>query len=548
MQGIKGGVKKMTQILNFAKSESETANEQTQFVKNRFWNIAVGLKAFGITDVAELRDKLYNNAYGTIIAECSLKGYPLPERPDEYLEEVISTVSKMPIQEAASLMSFEQLEPKPMLTLVEAKSAPKLDKEAFYGIAGEYVRLIEPYSEADPIGILINVLTGFGNIIGNKAYFPVGTGGEVYARLFSVLVGKSAKGRKGTTWTDTAPLFKAAAPEWLKERVRSKGGLSSGEGLLHAVRDPRYEMREETDKKTGQKELREVLVDEGVEDKRLMVIEPEFSAVFQNAKRDGNTLSEFIRNAHDMGREESWAPIVKNSKDKATGAHISIIGHITTDELKTKMNKVDITNGFANRFIWLLVKRSKFIPIPHDRAKLQGSIDKLGSKLAGLIEFASQPRVMRFDPVATKMWEQIYIALGQDDANAIVDVLMGRGDSNTLRLSMIYALLDGSEIMRKEHLLAAYALINYAKQCVEYIFGDSTGDPIADTIYEALCEAPEGLSRTDIYKEVFNKNQKSDVIKSALELLVDQKKVQVFEVKGIGKRKKTIYRAIEGAK
>lgn len=531
-------------------AEEIQRQETDEFVKNRLWHIAVGLKAFGITDENELRTKLLNNGYGTIVQECKLKGYPIPILPDmdEYLEKVIDSVSKMSTLEAAKLMPLDQLEPKPMLSLVEQKGVPTVDKEAFYGIAGDYVRLIEPHSEADPFGILINVLTGFGNVIGNNAYFPIGAGGEVYPRLFSVLVGKSAKGRKGTTWTDTAPLFKAAAPEWLRDRVRSKGGLSSGEGLLHAVRDPRYEMREEYDKSTGEKEIREVLVDEGVEDKRLFIIESEFSAALQAARREGNTLSEFIRNAYDMGRYETWSPLVKNNRDKATGAHISIIGHITDAELKAKLNSVDIMNGFANRFMWFLVKRSKFIPIPKDRSSLQHSINEMGRQLAKLIEFASQPREMRFDPVAAQLWEQIYIELGQEEANSILDVLMSRADSNMLRLAITYALLDGTDVINQNHVLAAYAVIEYARKSANYIFGDSTGDPIADTIYEALCEAPEGLSRTDIYKDVFNKNQKADAIRSALELLIEQKKVQAFEVKGMGRRKKVIYKAIEGAK
>ena len=33
-------------------------------------------------------------------------------------------------------------------------SWPQLDEAAFYGLAGESTKAVEPYSEADPLGIL----------------------------------------------------------------------------------------------------------------------------------------------------------------------------------------------------------------------------------------------------------------------------------------------------------------------------------------------------------------------------------------------------------
>jgi hypothetical protein len=50
--------------------------------------------------------------------------------------------------------------------------------------------------------------------------------------------------------------------------------------------------------------------------------------------------------------------MVKNSPLKATGAHISIIGHITKDELRARLTRTDMANGLANRFLFCLVKRS----------------------------------------------------------------------------------------------------------------------------------------------------------------------------------------------
>jgi hypothetical protein len=77
-------------------------------------------------------------------------------------------------------------------------------------------------------------------------------------------------------------------------------GLSTGESLKFHVRDPRYE--KQYNKKTKKTEV--VLVDAGVDDKRLPVIEPEFARVLRQQFRTGNTLSPTTREAWDTGQPE----------------------------------------------------------------------------------------------------------------------------------------------------------------------------------------------------------------------------------------------------
>jgi hypothetical protein len=86
----------------------------------------------------------------------------------------------------------------------------------------------------------------------------------------------------------------------------------------------------------------------GVEDKRLMVVEPEFASVLSVSGREGSTLSEVLRNAWDSGDIQT---LTKNNPIRTTGAHISVIGHITETELKKKLGDNAIFNGFVNRFL-----------------------------------------------------------------------------------------------------------------------------------------------------------------------------------------------------
>lgn len=87
-----------------------------------------------------------------------------------------------------------------------------------------------------------------------------------------------------------------------------------------------------------------------------------------------------------------------------------------------------------------------------------------------------------------------------------------------MRLAAIYALLDCSEVICEDHLMAALAFWEYTEQSVHHIFGWELGDPIADEIYEALKQRSNGMSRTGI-RDLFKRNVSSERIGRALSQL-----------------------------
>ena len=76
--------------------------------------------------------------------------------------------------------------------------------------------------------------------------------------------------------------------------------------------------------------------------------------------------------------------------------------------------------------------------------------------------------------------------------------MLGRADAQVVRLSLLYALVDRSSEIRREHLEAALALWEYAEASARFIFGAGLGDHVADEILRLLKAAPEGLTRTQI--------------------------------------------------
>jgi len=63
---------------------------------------------------------------------------------------------------------------------------PEIAPEAFFGLAGKIVEIIKPETEADPVAILLQILTMFGNAVGRHPYYSVGASRH-YMNLFGCL-------------------------------------------------------------------------------------------------------------------------------------------------------------------------------------------------------------------------------------------------------------------------------------------------------------------------------------------------------------------------
>src|SRR5690348_15885582 len=81
------------------------------------------------------------------------------------------------------------------------------DSAAFAGLAGDVVRAIQPYTEADPVAILITVLTEFGAMVGSNAETRAGSASHPPA-IYAALVGRTSRSRKGTSERETSAVFK----------------------------------------------------------------------------------------------------------------------------------------------------------------------------------------------------------------------------------------------------------------------------------------------------------------------------------------------------
>ena len=393
---------------------------------------------------------------------------------------------------------------------------PELRSEPQYGIAGKYMQLIEPESEADPVGLLVDFIVKFGSVVGSGPHFRVEATRHPL-NLFALLVGATADGRKGTIDGHGRAFFKrvgqltrerrgahgVVVSEESTARLNVQSGLSSAEGLISAVRDP-----VESDEK---------VIDEGVEDKRLCIVESEFSSVLKRMEREDNTLSAVLRDAWD-GKD--LQTLTKHCPQLATRPHISLIAHSTPDELRRYLRRTEQVNGFINRFLITCVRRSKELPSGGDVDFLDASLEPL---IKDVTEIASEvfsigDFEIRRTAAANELWHESYHDL-TTGVPGLVGATIARGAPLVLRLACIFALLDWCLEIDVRHLEAALALWEYCEGSARYVFADTLGDPIADTILPALRRALDsGLTRTEI-SALFNRNKSEDEINAALEVL-----------------------------
>jgi hypothetical protein len=371
---------------------------------------------------------------------------------------------------------------------------PKLSDVARYGLAGEVVRRVEPHTEADPAALLGDFLATFGNACGRGPHARVGQAQHA-ARLNVAKVGETSRARKGTAFAEVYPIVARACEAWAG---RVLGGFGSGEALIEAVSPER-------DGDTP-----------APYDHRLLVREPELARILRVAARDGSTLSSIIREAWDGG---TLASRTRRSTLVASGAHVSVIGDVTVEELRRELTETDAMNGFANRFLFVACRRSQHLPngavIP-DR-----TFNDLVRQTHDRLDLAVRRARMHRTEAAETRWADIYNAI-DDHVSGLFGYATARAEAQMLRLSLIYALLDGADAIDLEHVEAAHAFWTYCEDTAAMVFGSRLGDPIADTLLDALRDAfPDGLGRTE-QSALFERHVSAERLNLARTLLVER--------------------------
>lgn len=383
---------------------------------------------------------------------------------------------------------------------------PTLPDEALHGLAGDFVRLWDPHTEADPAAVLFTFTATVGCWFGPGYYIKGGPQRQT-PKVWPVITGDTSTGAKGTAIGVVKAFWQTFDSSFMLNSTAT--GLSSGEGLIRAVRDP-------NGADPGAPGF-----DEGVTDKRLWVDAPEFASVLEKSRREGNSLSGTLREAYDRAILQS---MVVNSPLKSTYPHIVITPQVTPMELVAKMTATDVANGLANRFMIVCSTMSKLLPEgaepPADELRTFSNQFHAAKRSVELVSRGGDYELTR-TTAAKKVWADEYhrrFADRRKQPETPVKSLLARWHANSARISVILALLDGQLEVDEDHVRASLAYWDYVEASTQYVFGSEAGDRDLGRLMEYIDLSPTGRSRGDISADLFNKNK----TKHELDVLLDK--------------------------
>lgn len=385
---------------------------------------------------------------------------------------------------------------------------PQLPEAALYGLPGEAATVLAEASGADPAAVLLSFLVLLGNAAGPQPHARFG-GAEHPARLFAVLVGDAATGRKGTALGAVEPLFAEADPDWAETRVAY--GIQSGESVIDQVAD-------------------------GGRDCRLMVVETEFARLAETMARTG-TLSTHLRNAWD-GR--AMQRTTARVSQRASRAHVSLLGMITPEELLRHHRRLSQAGGLESRILYCYTAPMGDVS-PFAAAADAGD---LAGRLRKALEASRETVMSRTDPVSRHLltlrgiqprtelpvshmvrtaW-QWGVKDRLPTGGGPVPGLHSRAEAQVIRLAAAYAIADMAPEISTEHVDAAVALQGYCAASAEVVFGvpvsalpPLVSPNVSARIVRALYEAyPEWTARDEIGSGLLHGNVPAADVDAAL--------------------------------
>lgn len=427
-----------------------------------------------------------------------------PPRKVASIEEVMAAADRMTFHDKINGTGEHEFSPAESVGESQVgPSWPELDDAALHGLAGDIVNTIAPFTEADKVTLLVHILSEFSCMIGRGPHIKV-DGDDCPLSFWPVVVGDTSKSRKGSGGKRIKRLFQSVDSEWT--RGKHSGSPSSGEGLIYAVRDEEWEIN-----KKGENVLR----DDGIQDKRLYLVLPEFGVTLRIMGREGNSLSGIFREAWDG---ETLRPMTKGHRICATHPHIVFAAHVTQAELLRNLDSTEMANGFGNRLVWFCVRRSQFLPFAEDPPA--AAMNPFIARLRDVLHSAKVISEIGMTKAARTWWCEGYQELSQGTPG-LAGSLLDRAEAQVRRIAALYALLDQKKDVDDQHLLAALALWKYSEASVRHIFGDKIGDYVADTILAALLRSSDGLSDTEI-SCLFNRHESATRLGQAKTYLQDR--------------------------
>jgi hypothetical protein len=395
--------------------------------------------------------------------KCQSTRCTLGKQPTGDILNYVMAFEGVDFETAKARIVAEYAEAHPTIEVVEADDVPAIvfpedyGSDAMIGIPGDFVRYALPFSEADKNCLLGQGIVALGNFLGHTNYASFGAERH-YGNLNVVTIGDTSAG-KGQGGALVEALAKAIPTDWHKSAFQFCA--ASGEGLVRVL---------------GNKD-----------DKRVVLKVTEMSVLFNSMRREGSTLSGYLRVAYD-GTPIQISRAKASDSILVDGYLLSVLGQITPTELTSILNHVDFFNGSINRFLFNVVRKSKILPCQElvpDFAEMGERVQAQGATLEGV--------QAKFTEAGKKVWvdfvyetERIHKRM-----NEKLVASQQRYRPNALRLALVYAQLDESWtpgkplLMDAAHVRAAVAIVTRSRESAAWFLKQPLVKLTKDSDFEA---------------------------------------------------------------
>lgn len=230
--------------------------------------------------------------------------------------------------------------------------------------------------------------------------------------------------------------------------------------------------------------------------------------------RPSSKLSLVIRSAWDgQPLEHSRAWVERH--------HVGIVAHATADQLAHRLSLTGASVSFVNRFLFVLAHRQRPLVdegnVPVEIILKHGR--RLGSNLALAARLGNVPR----SPAAEERWRSAYQELAADDPGGLLGIIAARAARHTLRLALVYALVEASPQIEVRHVDAALALWSYCRQSAAVICACEPSGPedLAAGLFSVIeASGEQGLTLTEQLNS-FSRNVPAGKLRVARQILAD---------------------------
>ncbi len=318
-----------------------------------------------------------------------------------------------------------------------------IDDFGFFGIPGDLVRMLSPYTEADDHAVYITIVTALGSLMGVNPRIEEVIG---HPQLMTLVIGETAGG-KGTSWNLAwNHVIRPVMVElnYIDEEIHDwlVMGVSSGEGIVNLFHcdppeppddDEEFDPDAEPEEPCGSIQKFMVLTEAGT--------------LLTHCKRPDSTTSTILRQMFD-NQEHVQVPTGRAKVLRANDPHLTFLGQITREELKDELPRRWAKYGVTNRFLMVGMRASEqVLSIETATSVPDHDLSPIIKQLAAVIRRARSETRVKFDASGVEAFDAIrteWKRFARDAANSFIAEASGRYTDQVGKLALILALLDPS--------------------------------------------------------------------------------------------------------